>query len=119
MTGILTAAGFFAFPPLYVLGMRLLFRLPLRDPRFFTQWASSGAGGALGELLGGGAPAHAAACGASGLLALIRWWWSRRKRRKRSLKALGEKMRAVFEAMAKNTPRPGPVVRPAPQGAHA
>jgi hypothetical protein len=47
-------------------------------------------------------------------------WWQfwRRRRRKRSLKVLGEKMRAVFAAMARNM-RPGPVLRPAPQGARA
>ena len=45
------------------------------------------------------------------------WWrqW-RRRRKKRSLRSLGEKTRKVFAAMARNM-RPGPVLRPAPQGA--
>jgi threonine/homoserine/homoserine lactone efflux protein len=61
----------------------------------------------------------------AGIAAYWGWlWWQqwrrrRRRRRKRSLKALGEKMRAVFEAMARNMPRPGPVLRPVPQGARA
>jgi membrane associated rhomboid family serine protease len=119
LTGILIAAGFFAFPPLYVLGLSRLMRLPAKGPWFFVSWACSGACGMAGELLARGSPAHAAALGASALLAMVLWWWSRRKRRKRSLRQLGEKMRAVFAAMARNMPRPGPVLRPAPQGARA
>lgn len=64
-----------------------------------------------------GAPIAAGACG---VIAAIwaRWWWrDRRKRRKRSLKALGHKARARLAAMARNMPRPGPVLRPVPQGA--
>ena len=47
------------------------------------------------------------------------WWQLRRRKRRRSLRALGEKTRAVFAALARNMPRPGPAVRPAPQGARA
>jgi len=43
-------------------------------------------------------------------------WWRKRKKRKRSLKALGHKARARLAAMARNMPRPGPVLRPVPQG---
>jgi membrane protein implicated in regulation of membrane protease activity len=46
-----------------------------------------------------------------------RLWWRRRKKRP-SLRALGEKTRKVFAAMARNM-RPEPVLRPAPQGARA
>jgi hypothetical protein len=48
-----------------------------------------------------------------------RLWWSGRKRKKRSLRALGNKARARLAALARNMPRPGPVLRPAPQGARA
>jgi hypothetical protein len=119
VTGVLITAGFFAFPPLYVLALRIVMRLPVKSPWFFVSWACSGAGGMLGTLLDRGAPVHAAAFGASGLLALVLWWWSRRKRKKRSLKALGHKARARLAALAANMPRPGPVLRPVPQGARA
>lgn len=56
-------------------------------------------------------------------LAALRWWlwWKGRrgKRRKRSLKALGHKARARLAALAANMPRPGPALRPVPQGARA
>ena len=58
--------------------------------------------------------------GVTSVIAAAWWWtWSRRGggRKKRSLKALGEKIRKVFEEMARNMPRPGPVLRPAPDGA--
>jgi membrane protein implicated in regulation of membrane protease activity len=58
----------------------------------------------------------------AGLAVMWAWlWWKQRRRRKRrrSLRELGHKMRAVFEAMARNMPRPGPVLRPVPQGAPA
>ena len=57
--------------------------------------------------------------GAAAFWAWISWRNWRRRKRKRSLKALGEKTRKVFAAMARNMPRPGPVLRPAPQGARA
>jgi small basic protein len=48
------------------------------------------------------------------------WWQSwRRRKKKRSLRALGHKARARLAALARNMPRPGPVLRPAPQGARA
>jgi hypothetical protein len=53
--------------------------------------------------------------------AAVFWFWlaSRywRKRRKRSLRALGAKAKARLAAMVKNMPKPGPVLRPVPQGA--
>jgi hypothetical protein len=46
------------------------------------------------------------------------WLWRRnRRKRRRSLKALGNKARARLAAMARNMPKPGPVLRPSPQGA--
>lgn len=45
------------------------------------------------------------------------WIWRRnRGNRKRSLRALGNKARARLAAMARNMPKPGPVLRPVPQG---
>jgi hypothetical protein len=62
--------------------------------------------------------------GLAAFLAMIWWlnWWldrGGRRRKKRSLKALGNKARAAVEAMLRNMPKPGPVLRPAPQGAPA
>ncbi len=51
--------------------------------------------------------------------AWIAWQNWRRRRKKRSLRALGHKARARLAAMARNMPRPGPVLRPVPQGARA
>jgi hypothetical protein len=116
VTSILVDAGIFAFPPAYALAVRLFLHLPVRSPWFFVQWATSGFVGAFTAVTAGDWP-HVAVWGASGLLGLVLWWRSRRKRRKRSLKALGNKARAVFAAMAANMPRPGPVLRP--QGARA
>lgn len=113
---ILIAAGIFAFPPLFTLTLSLSMRLPVRGRWFLLQWAAGGTGGMLASL-GQGDWRDAAAFGSSGLLALILWWRSRRKRRKRSLKALGHKARARLAAMARNMPRPAPVLRPVPQGA--
>jgi len=47
------------------------------------------------------------------------WIWLNRRggRRKRSLRQLGHKARARLAALARNMPKPGPVLRPAPQGA--
>ena len=47
------------------------------------------------------------------------WWQFWRRRRKRSLRQFGHKARARLAAMARNMPRPGPVLRPVPQGARA
>lgn len=45
------------------------------------------------------------------------WTWRRnRRKRKRSLRALGHKARARLAAMVRNMPKPGPVLRPVPQG---
>lgn len=114
MAGILAAAFCFAFAPLLVLAMRRMSRRPASDPWFYFQWACTDLGGGLSALVSGEWP-HVAGWGASGLLALVLWWWSRR-RRKRSLKALGSKARARLAAMVRNMPKPGPVLRPVPQG---
>jgi hypothetical protein len=47
----------------------------------------------------------------------LAWWLGRRggRRRRRSPRALGHKARARLAAMARNMPRPGPVLRPVPQ----
>jgi len=47
------------------------------------------------------------------------WWRRRRGGRKRSLRQLGHKARARLAALARNMPRPGPVLRPVPQAARA
>ena len=52
------------------------------------------------------------------------WAWRawrnwRRRKRKRSLKALGNKARARLAALLRSMPKPGPVLRPVPQGALA
>jgi hypothetical protein len=111
---ILFAAGCFAFPPLFT---RCVLRVPTRSPQFLVRWAWSGFGGmttsGIAAVFNGGWP-YSAAYGASGLLALILWWWSRRKR-KRSLRQLGHKARVRLAAMARNMPKPGPVLRPVPQ----
>lgn len=64
-----------------------------------------------------GAPVAAGACAVIAVIWAWWWWQGRRKRRKRSLKALGHKARARLAAMARNMPKPGPVLRPVPQGA--
>lgn len=119
---ILIAAWAFAFPPLLTLAGRLVLHLPVRSPRFFPHWAQAAAGGLAFSLIGclasGETWTYPASSGASGLLALILWWLSRRKR-KRSLKALGHKARARLAAMLRSMPKPGPVLRPVPQGARA
>lgn len=43
--------------------------------------------------------------------------WRRRKRKRLLLGLMGYKARAVVEAMLRSMPRPGPVLRPVPQGA--
>jgi len=58
------------------------------------------------------------------LLAGVAYWlwqvWRHWRRRKRSLlEILGYKMRVVFAKLARSMPRPGPVLRPVPQGARA
>jgi hypothetical protein len=51
------------------------------------------------------------------VFAWVVWWVDRHGRRKRrSLKALGSKARARLASMLRNMPRPGPVLRPVPQG---
>jgi hypothetical protein len=57
--------------------------------------------------------------GVAGYWAWLWWQQWRRRRRKRSLRALGHKARARLAALAANMPRPGPVLRPVPQGARA
>jgi len=62
--------------------------------------------------------------GLAAFLAVIWWlnWWLDRRggrRKKRSLRQLGHKARARLAAMARSMPRPGPVLRPVPQGARA
>jgi hypothetical protein len=48
------------------------------------------------------------------------FWWRRDKRkRRRSLRRLGHKALAAIGGMLRNMPRPGPVLRPAPQGSPA
>jgi hypothetical protein len=63
-----------------------------------------------------GVPLYAA--GAVGW-AWFAWQNWRRRRKKRALRELGYKARARLAALARNMPRPGPVLRPAPQGARA
>jgi small-conductance mechanosensitive channel len=69
--------------------------------------------------LQGNGPQAALYVGVAGYWAWLWWQQWRRRRRKRSLRALGHKARARLAAMARNMPRPGPVLRPAPQGAPA
>ena len=51
--------------------------------------------------------------------AWIAWKNWRRRKRKRSLKALGHRARARLAAMLRSMPKPGPALRPVPQGARA
>jgi hypothetical protein len=73
---------------------------------------------ALLYALHGNWPGAVANAGVAAFWAWI-WWHHGRRRRKRSLRALGNKARARLAAMARNMPRPGPVLRPVPQGARA
>jgi hypothetical protein len=112
---ILFAVVSFAFPPLFT---RCVMRVPVKSPQFFMRWALGGFGGMVTSGIAAvfdGGWLYTAAYGASGLLGLILWWWSRRKR-KRSLRALGAKARARLAAMVSKIPKPGPVLRPVPQG---
>lgn len=58
-----------------------------------------------------------------GVVAALRWWlwWHGRggRKRKRPLRALGHKARARLAAMARNMPKPGPLLRPVPQAVRA
>jgi len=112
---IFWAAVCFAFPPAFA---RWILRAPAGSTRFFGEWACFGFCAVPGSVLtahGAADWVNVASWAASGLTGLILWWWSRRKR-KRSLKALGHKARARLAAMARNMPKPGPVLRPVPQG---
>jgi hypothetical protein len=106
--GILTAALAFALPPWITLAVRLVLRLPVRDPRFFPNWAQTAAGALVSTLIGylaaGESPVFPAASAASGLLALVLWWLSRRKRKRSLLEILGYKMRSVFARIAQSSP---------------
>lgn len=44
-------------------------------------------------------------------------WWRGRKDRKKALRTLGAKSKARLEALVRNMPKPGPVLRPVPQSA--
>lgn len=61
-------------------------------------------------------PSAIYAAGAAGW-AWISWKNWRRRKRRRTLKALGHKARARLAAMLRSMPKPGPALRPVPQGA--
>jgi membrane protein implicated in regulation of membrane protease activity len=105
----------FGLPPLIALAYGLVFRYRAGSPRYFMTWMWSAAGGFIGGAVSGIGWFACACSAASAVLAFILWWWSRRKR-KRSPKALGHKARARLAAMIRNMPKPGPALRPVPQG---
>jgi hypothetical protein len=118
---IILAAGSFAFPPAWAFIMVRIGPSPRTRREFLARWAAGGFGGAITSsiaALPGGGWLYPLSFGASGLVGLILWWLSRRKRR-RSLKALGGRALKALAAMLRNMPRPGPVLRPVPQGARA
>lgn len=117
------AAGFLVgllFSPLAALGWclleRRLFGAPLRLRTLAFKWLRGAACGAT-VWLALGVLACGTGASASALAALAVWLWTRRKDLKRALRALGHKARARLAAMARNMPRPSPVLRPVPQGA--
>jgi hypothetical protein len=63
----------------------------------------------------------ASAVYAVGVVVWVRIFWKnwRRRKRNRSLAALGHKARARLAALLRSMPKPGPVLRPVPQGARA
>lgn len=101
--------------PLVLAIVFVALRRPFRAHDFFSRWAVGDAGATLFSALKGDWR-NALAWGLSGLLALALWWFSRRRKRRRALRQLGHKARAALAAMARNMPRPGPVLRPVPQG---
>ena len=101
----------FASGPAWAL---LLARMPGLPRSFYLRWAAFDGIGLLWAVIFGDW-GNTFPWAASGLLALILWWWSRRKR-KRTLASLGSKARARLAAMIRNMPKPGPVLRPVPQG---
>jgi len=108
----------FAVPPAVASGLQRAQGMQAAGTGFYRQWLSAAAGaGAVAAALRDW-PA-VASFAVSGMLALILWWLSRRRKRKRAVKALGHKARARLAAMIRNMPKPGPVLRPVPQGAGA
>ena len=88
------------------------------DAEGAARWAGIAAAAYGSEALAAAAGGDwmTAAVGAA-LAAFWFWLWRRgRRNRKRSLRALGNKARARLAAMAGNMPKPGPVLRPVPQG---
>ncbi len=106
------------FPPLDALapcaGLLLRGRLTLR--RFAAAWLGLACFIAVIWLTAGVA-ASGLGASLSALIALAVWLWTRRKDMKRAVRALGNKARARLAAMARSMPRPGPALRPVPQGA--
>jgi hypothetical protein len=113
------AAACFAFPLLWAFLMACAGLVPRTRRAFLIDWAACGmfglAGGSLSAVYHGQWYCPLSS-GASGLLALFLLWWTGPKRKK-AFKLLGEKGRAALAAMVKNMPKPGPVLRPVPQGA--
>lgn len=106
----------FGIGPLMGFVFSRLEHVPLLSRGFYFRWAVGASGSLIAQLLTG-TRLEVWAAAASLAVALILWLWSRRKQIRRALRALGDKTRAVFAAMARNMPRPGPVLRPVPQGA--
>jgi hypothetical protein len=118
IAGLFTVTCIFAAGPAWALALRRLLGNVVAGPWFFVDWIAVDLGGEA-SAVAARQPLHIAAWSTSMLLALILWWWSRRRGKRKALKALGAKARARVAAMVKNMPKPGPVLRPVPQGARA
>ena len=89
-----------------------------RDPGRVAMWAAAVAVclvcGAVINVMGGQWPA--AAIDLAGAAYWLWRSWRNWRRRKRAARSLGYKARRAMAAMLRNMPRPGPVLRPVPQG---
>ncbi len=116
MTGYLLAIAGFASPLLWTMAARAVTGQRGGGPRFYLTWWCSGIGWAL--IAAGLSWQFAQGSWASGVLAAILWWVSRwRRKRKRSPRTAGGRALARIKEMVRNMPKPGPVLRPVPQGA--
>lgn len=100
----------FLVPPLF---SWLYWCCVLRHPAlFFPGWVTSASLFTLSFMAFRLQP-EAVSAASSAIVALIMWWRSRRRGRKRARKLLGDKSRALRDALVRSMPRWSPRLRPA------